>query len=215
MNMFNWDLRYAEAEKAEGMVLWNGVPAPLTAAPGNYFAKIKIGNDSAEVPFVVQADPNYKITQQDYDAQFEFLQQVQNKYNDVQKGVKDIRLLRSQINDFTARQGKDIPKDVKQSADSILKQLTTIEEKLHQTKAKSSQDVLNYPIRLNDKLSGLYSVVASGVTAPSKQSRDVYTDLAGQADAELAKLTHIVNTDVQQLNKLIRDKSLPVIGLKK
>jgi photosystem II stability/assembly factor-like uncharacterized protein len=215
MNTFNWDLKYPEAEKAEGMVLWNGVPAPLTAAPGNYFAKIKIGNDSAEVPFVVQADPNYKISQQDYEAQFEFLQQVQNKYNDVQKGVKDIRLLRSQINDFTTRQGKDIPKDVKQSADSILKQLTAIEEKLHQTKAKSSQDVLNYPIRLNDKLSGLYSVVASGVTAPSKQSRDVYADLAGQADAELAKLTHIVNTDIQELNKLIRDKSLPVIGLKK
>jgi photosystem II stability/assembly factor-like uncharacterized protein len=215
MNMFNWDLKYPEAEKAEGMVLWNGVPAPLTAAPGNYFAKIKIGNDSAEVPFVVQADPNYKISQQDYEAQFEFLQQVQNKYNDVQKGVKDIRSLRSQINEFTARQGKDIPKDVKQSADSILKQLTTVEEKLHQTKAKSSQDVLNYPIRLNDKLSGLYDVVASGVSAPSRQSRDVYTDLAGQADAELAKLTHIVNTDVQELNKLIRDKSLPVIGLKK
>jgi hypothetical protein len=215
MNTFNWDLKYPEAEKAEGMVLWNGVPAPLTAAPGNYFAKIKVGNDSAEVPFVVQADPNYKISQQDYEAQFEFLLQVQNKYNDVQKGVKDIRSLRSQINDFTTRQGKDIPKDVKQSADSILKQLTAIEEKLHQTKAKSSQDVLNYPIRLNDKLSGLYSVVASGVTAPSKQSRDVYTDLAGQADAELAKLTHIVNTDIQELNKLIRDKSLPVIGLKK
>jgi hypothetical protein len=215
MNQFNWDLKYPEAEKAEGMVLWNGVPAPLTAAPGNYFAKIKVGKDSAEVPFTVLADPNYKISQQDYEAQFEFLFQVQNKYNDVQKGVKDIRSLRTQINDFITRQGKDIPKDVKQAADTILKQLTAIEEKLHQTKAKSSQDVLNYPIRLNDKLGGLYGAAASGVTAPSKQARDVYADLSSQADAELAKLTHIINTDIQELNKLIRDKSLPVIGLKK
>jgi photosystem II stability/assembly factor-like uncharacterized protein len=215
MNQFNWDLKYPEAEKAEGMVLWNGVPAPLTAAPGNYSAKIKVGRDSAEVPFTVLADPNYKISQQDYDAQFEFLQQVQNKYNEVQKGVKDIRSLRTQINDFTTRQGKDIPKDVKQAADTIVKQLTAIEEKLHQTKAKSSQDVLNYPIRLNDKLGGLYGAAASGVTAPSKQARDVYADLSSQADGELAKLTHIVNTDIQELNKLIRDKSLPVIGLKK
>jgi photosystem II stability/assembly factor-like uncharacterized protein len=215
MNQFNWDLKYPEAEKAEGMVLWNGVPAPLTAAPGNYFAKIKVGKDSAEVPFTVLADPNYKISQQDYEAQFEFLFQVQNKYNDVQKGVKDIRSLRTQINDFTTRQGKDIPRDVKQAADTILKQLTAIEEKLHQTKAKSSQDVLNYPIRLNDKLGGLYGAAASGVTAPSKQARDVYADLSSQADAELAKLTHIINTDIQELNKLIRDKSLPVIGLKK
>jgi hypothetical protein len=77
MNQFNWDLRYPEAEKADGMILWNGVPAPLMAAPGDYFAKIKIGKDSAEVPFTVLPDPNYKISQQDYEAQFEFLQKVQ------------------------------------------------------------------------------------------------------------------------------------------
>jgi hypothetical protein len=214
MNQFNWDLRYPEAEKAEGMILWNGVPAPLVASPGNYSAKLKVGSDSATVPFTILADPNYKISQQDYDAQFTFLQQVQEKYNEVQRGVKDCRQLRTQINDFTTRQ-KDCPKEVKQLADSIVKQLTAIEEKLHQTKAKSGQDVLNYPIRLNDKLSGLYNTANSGVTAPSRQSREVYAELSKQADAELSKLMHIRNSDIQQLNQLIRDKSLPVIGLSK
>jgi hypothetical protein len=215
MNQFNWDLKYPDAEKAEGMILWNGVPSAVTAAPGQYFASIKVGNDSAEVPFTVLADPNYKISQQDYEAQFEFLQNVQNKYNEVQKGVKDVRALRTQINDFTTRQGKALPDDVKKKADEIVKQLTAIEENLHQTKAKSSQDVLNYPIRINDKLSGLFDAANSGVMAPSKQAREVFAELSKQADAELAKLTNIVNTDVQQLNQLIRDKSLPVIGLKK
>jgi hypothetical protein len=75
--------------------------------------------------------------------------------------------------------------------------------------------VLNYPIRLNDKLSGLYNTANSGVTAPSRQSREVYAELSKQADAELAKLMHIRTSDIQQLNQLIRDKSLPVIGLSK
>jgi photosystem II stability/assembly factor-like uncharacterized protein len=215
LNQFAWDLRYPEAEKADGMILWNGVPTPITAPPGNYYARVKVGNDSAEVPFTVLADPNYKISQADYDAQFAFLQQVQNKYNEVQRGVKDIRTVRSQINDFTARQGKDIPKDVKQQADTILSQLTAIEEKFHQTKAKSGQDVLNYPIRLNDKLSGLYDAANSGNMAPSKQVKDVYADLAAQADAELAKLKRLMDNDVKQLNQLIREKSLPVIGVKR
>ena len=215
LNQFAWDLRYPEAEKADGMILWNGVPTPITAPPGNYYARVKVGNDSAEVPFTVLADPNYKISQADYDAQFAFLQQVQNKYNDVQRGVKDIRTVRSQISDFTARQGKDMPKEVKQQADTILSQLTAIEEKLHQTKAKSGQDVLNYPIRLNDKLSGLYDAANSGNMAPSKQVKDVYADLAAQADAELAKLKRLMDNDVKQLNQLIREKSLPVIGVKR
>ena len=51
--------------------------------------------------------------------------------------------------------------------------------------------------------------------APSKQAKEVYTDLAAQTDTELGKLKTLVNTEVQQLNQLIREKSLPVIGVKK
>jgi hypothetical protein len=44
---------------------------------------------------------------------------------------------------------------------------------------------------------------------------EVYDDLATQTDAALAKLKTVIGTDVQQLNNLIREKSLPVIGVKK
>ena len=69
------------------------------------------------------ADPNYKISQSEYDAQFELLQKIQDKYNVVQKTVKDIRSLRTQINDFVGRQ-KDMPKEIKVMADSVVKKLT-------------------------------------------------------------------------------------------
>jgi hypothetical protein len=36
-----------------------------------------------------------------------------------------------------------MPKEVKQMADSINKQMTAVEETLYQTKAKSGQDVMN------------------------------------------------------------------------
>jgi len=215
MNSFNWNLQYPDAEKIDGMILWNGVPGSIAAPPGNYFAKLVVGNDSTETPFTVLADPNYKISQEDYDAQFAFLLQVQEKFNEAQKGIKDLRNIRTQINDFTARQGKDIPKDVKTLCDTINKKLTAIEETLYQTKSKSSQDVLNFPIRLNDKLSGVFDAANSGNMAPSKQVKEVYADLATQTDAALAKLKTVINTDVQQLNQLIREKSLPVIGVKK
>jgi hypothetical protein len=139
---------------------------------GNYFARFKNGKDSAEVPFTVRADPNYKITQQDYEQQNIFLETVINKFNETQKAIKDIRALRTQINSFITLQGKDVPKEIKQMADSINKKLTSIEETLYQTKAKSGQDVLNYPIKLNDKLSGVFNAANSGNFAPSKQSRE-------------------------------------------
>ena len=113
------------------------------------------------------------------------------------------------------KQGKDVPKEIKQQADTINKQMTVIEEALHQTKAKSGQDVLNYPIRLDDKISGLYDFAVSGNSAPARQVKDAYAELAGQADVQLNKLKKIMGEDVVKLNQLIHEKTLPVIGVKK
>jgi hypothetical protein len=211
MNQFVWNFRYPESETMEGMILWNGVPSGIIAPPGSYFAKVTIGRDSAEVPFTIKADPNYNVKQEEYEQQFAFLKAVQEKFNETQKAIKDIRSLRLQINDFIGRQGKDVPKEVKAAADSINKHLTAVEETLYQTKAKSGQDVLNYPIRLNDKLSGVFDVANSGNFAPSKQAKEVYNDLAAQIDVQLAKLKNIREKDIPAFNALVREKSLPVI----
>jgi hypothetical protein len=196
------------------MILWNGIPGAILAPPGNYFVRVKAGKDSMDLPFVVRADPNYKLTQQEYDAQFAFLSELKDKFNQTQKAIRDLRTLRTQINSFMALQGKDVPADIKKMADSINRQLTGIEETLYQTKSKSSQDVLNFPIRLNDKLSGLFDVVNSGNAAPAKQVRDVYRDLQSQIDEQLAKLESIRQKDIPAFNEMIRQKSLPVIGIR-
>ncbi len=214
MNQFVWDMLYPAAESVEGMVLWNGTPGSILAPPGNYFAKIKVGADSVEVAFSIKADPNYNISQADYEAQFAMLHAIQQKFSEVQLAIRDIRSLRTQINDFVARQGKDCPKEVKEMASAINKDMTQVEEALYQTKAKSSQDVLNYPIRINDKLGGLFDVVSSGVNAPSQQAKEVFADLSAQADEQLNKFKKLKAEQVVQFNQLIREKGLPVITVK-
>jgi len=212
-NRFNWNLQYPPADRIEGMVLWNGVPGGVVAPPGNYTYTLRSGADSVTGSFIVKADPNYKISQADYEAQFDFLLSVRDKFNEVQQAIKDIRMLRSQMTEFLSRQPKDSVKAIQVQADSIAKKLTTIEETLYQTKAKSSQDVLNFPIRINDKLAGVYGTANSGITAPSRQAKEVFAELAKQADAELAKLKKIKEEDIANLNKLIREQQLPVIGV--
>jgi photosystem II stability/assembly factor-like uncharacterized protein len=214
MNQFEWDMNYPEAERVEGLILWNGFVGGPKAAPGNYFARFKSGNDSTEVPFTVLADPNFKTSQSEYDEQFNQLITIRDKSSEVMKAIKNIRDVRQQMNDFTARAGKDMPGDVKKQMDTVNKQLTAVEEALHQTKAKSGQDVLNYPIKLDDKLSSIYNASAAG-TGISKQAKDAYGELAPQIDVQLNKLKKIMNEDVAKLNQLIHEKSLPVIGVKK
>ncbi|MCY7293789.1 MAG: hypothetical protein LH615_16550 [Ferruginibacter sp.] len=215
MNKFVWNMNYPDAEKIEGMILWNGAVGSPKAIPGQYFVKIKMGKDSVEKPFTILANPTYKITQTDYENQFNTLINIRDKFTSIQKAIKNIRDVRTQINDFNERQGTSLPKEIKQKGDTINKQLTAIEEALYQTKAKSGQDVLNYPIRLNDKISGLFDYVNSGHNAPTQQVKNAYNDLASMTDVQLKKLQNLLDIEVVELNKMIREKAVPVIMPKK
>jgi hypothetical protein len=212
-NRFVWDLQYPGAEKIDDLILWNGVPGTITAPPGNYVAVVAIDNDSVRVPIQLVADPNYTCTQADYDAQFAFLQQVQGTFNETMKAIKQIRQARTQFKEFVQRQGKDCPKELSKLSDSLIKAITLIEEQLHQTKAKSGQDVLNYPIRLDDKLGGVFDMASSGNMAPPKQARDVYAVLAEQAETATRQLKQLLDEGTKAFNAMVKEKGLPVIVL--
>jgi photosystem II stability/assembly factor-like uncharacterized protein len=216
MNQFVWDMHYAPAEKMDGMILWNGsVPGPK-AIPGLYYVRIiKENIDSVEAAFNIKANPNFIETQQEYQAQLDFLISVRDKFSEIQKGIKNIRSVRKQINDFMALQGMDTAGEIKTMVDSINKRMTKIEEALYQTKAKSEEDVLNYPIRINDQVAGIYDYAASGNYAPTQQVKEAFSFLSAKADAELSELKTIIDTDLPKFNALIREKQLPVIGVKK
>jgi hypothetical protein len=105
-------------------------------------------------------------------------------------------------------------KDLKDRAAEIMKKLTAVEEELMQTRIKSSQDALNYPIKLNHKLAALASSVDSADYAPTAQSYDVYKDLTGKIDAQLANLARIKAEDIAAFNRAFAEKNLPVIVIK-
>ena len=110
--------------------------------------------------------------------------------------------------------GDDYPKDLDSMGKKINKKLTEVEEHLYQTKAKSGQDVLNYPIRLNDKLAGVFNA-ANQHTAPSQSAQDAYQDVATKIDVEINTFKTILDTDIKTYNKSVREKEIGLIMLKK
>ena len=89
-----------------------------------------------------------------------------------------------------------------------------IEEALYQAKDQSSQDPLNFPIRLNNKLAALLGVVSRSETPPNEQSFAVYDELTAQINAQLQKLSQIIKTDVPAFNQLVKDQNIPAIVVK-
>ncbi len=215
MNQFVWNIHYPDWERIDNMVMWTGIGSGPIAAPGDYTIVIKCNKDSVVKPFTIKANPTYLCKPEAYLQQFEFLMQVGQSFNNIQKSIKQIRNLRQQIEDFVSRQGANCPKEIKQLCDSITKKITGIEEKFYQTKLKSSQDILNYPMQLNNKIANLYDYAASGVNAPTLQVQQAFDELSLEALQYFSQLNQILDNDVLKLNQMITAKALPVIVVKK
>ncbi len=95
------------------------------------------------------------------------------------------------------------------------KNLEELEQSLVQNKAKATQDLLAYPIRLNDKIAGVANVVSSADTQPTKGSYEVIDDLSKKMETTVSKLKKIIDEDVPAFNKLVLENQLPAINVEK
>jgi ferritin-like metal-binding protein YciE len=215
LNRFAWDLKYPEASTFDGLILWGGGTDGPVAVPGTYQAKLTAGSRTFTEPFEVRKDPRLEVTQADLQKQFELQMKIRDKLTETHDAVKRIRSVRDQLASAADRaKGTAGEKAVAEAADALKKKLTVVEEALYQTKNKSSQDPLNYPIRLNNKLAALASVVGSADAAPTEQSLAVYADLAAKIDKELASLKNALDQDVPAFVKLVKDQDVPAIVIR-
>ena len=67
-----------------------------------------------------------------------------------------------------------------------------IEEKLIQFRAKATQDLINYPVRLNDKLSTLFTLVEKSDSPPTAQDYELFDDLKARIARVTAELDDVV-----------------------
>ena len=107
---------------------------------------------------------------------------------------RDIADLKRQLDDLSGRM-KPENKEFKDRAAEIMRKLTAVEEELIQTRIRSGQDALNYPIKLNNKLAALMSLIDASDDAPTAQAFDVYNDLTARIDAQLAAIARIKATN--------------------
>lgn len=212
-NQFDWNMRYEDAESFPGLIMWAGSVRGPQAVPGRYHARLIVGEDSTDIPFAIQPDPRSESTMADYQEQFDFLIDVRDKLTLAHKAIKNIRAMRTQMKDLVGRIPVDAAErdDIKALADSISADMTAIEEALYQTKNRSGQDPLNFPIRLNNKLAAVGGVVASGNYRPTNQAYAVRDELVAQIDDELGRLTAIMDIRIPEFETRIAALNLPVL----
>ncbi|HEX6718892.1 MAG TPA: hypothetical protein VF088_17425, partial [Pyrinomonadaceae bacterium] len=215
LNRFVWDTRYPDGVRFPGMILWAGETRGPKLTPGMYQVKLTVDGKTYTQNFEIKPDPRLTTTPADYAKQLELSLKIRDKLSETNNAIIQTRDVRKQIEDLLKRvAGQPNFKVVNDAGTALNKNLTTIEEALYQTKNQSSQDPLNFPIRLNNKLAALGGVVGNVEAAPTAQSYAVYDELVTQIDAQLQRLTRIMQTDVPAFNQLVRDQNIPAVVVK-
>jgi photosystem II stability/assembly factor-like uncharacterized protein len=208
-NRFLWDVRYPESKKFEGLIMWAGDGGGARVLPGTYTVRLTVGDEVLTTNAELKQDPRTAASAADLKTQFDFVMAANNKLSEVNGQIEKIRNTRKQLTELRSHAKEN--KAIVDAAKALDKKMTAIEEALYQTKNKSPQDPLNYPIRLNDKLAGVASSADAGDFAPTAQQRAVYAQLAEKIDAELAKLKEVWDKDVPALNKMVKESDVPAI----
>jgi len=212
LNRFVWDMSWPGAKAIPGMVLWTGDPVEPVAVPGRYQVRLTAGGQTLTEPFEIRKDPRSASTQEDLEAQFRFLTETREKLDEMHDAIRRIRDVRSQLTAMEKRLAKDDAlKPVADAAKELDKKMTEVEEALYQTKNKASEDPLNFPIRLNDKLNGVASSASLGDYRPTAQAVQVKNQLTAAVDAQLAKLRGVWEADLAHFNQLAREKGVAAV----
>jgi len=218
LNRFTWDLRYPGMERFDNLVMWSDMREGPKAVPGRYRAELTVGDQVQDVSFDVIADPRSQASDVDYRAQFDFISGARDLLSRAHGEIRKIRQLRTQLDALKLRLAADAGADrataeLIEEIDLLLETVTPIEEAIYQTQNESRQDPLNYPIRLNNKLTSLMSTVDVGDARPTDSAIAVREELSRSIESELEQLEVVWEENVPALNSRIQEMGIDLVSI--
>jgi photosystem II stability/assembly factor-like uncharacterized protein len=209
MNQFVWDITYDGAERLDGMILWWASLDGPQAIPGTYKVSLKVNDEELSQPFSIITDPRAESSLVDMQKQFDFVKDVNKTIDNAHKSIKKIRKIKDQLSAFeTQYKDNESVKELLEKAETLKEEFTEIEEALYQTKNRSNQDPLNFPIRLTNKLGHLNALVTLGDFAPTDQDIVVKDELTQKINEQLDTFNKLVTDEISAFNSEFNTKNL-------
>ena len=208
LNRFTWNLRYPDAARFEGMIFWAAGTQGPVAPPGSYSVRLTVGEQTQTVPLRVLKDPRSSATEADLADQFKLALEIRDKTSEANNAVRTIRNVKGQLEQRRQEAGTR-GAQVERAARPLITELSSIEAEIYQVRNESSQDPLNFPIRLNNKIAALAGVVGSAEAKPTSQAREVFQILSDSLGIQTGRLKRALDTTLPPVNR-----ELERLGLK-
>ena len=211
MQSVPWHLRYPPATSFPGMILWGGGVQGPAAAPGAYQVRMTVNGVTQTQPFLVKRHPlHIDETDADLQEQFDLAIRIRDKTSEANQAVIDIRRVKADVAD---RLTKSPDPKLKAAADALVSGLSEVEGEIYQVKNQAGQDPLNFPIKVNNRLASLGSMVNSGDGKPIGNALPILTALSAELKVLTDNVAGILTKDLAAFNaEAARLKLEPVKG---
>ncbi len=208
-NLHNWNMRGDGAEKLDGMILWwASTDAPL-AVPGAYRVVLEIENEVLARDFKILPEGNAEADIEGMQKQYDFISSVNKTVDKAHKSISKMRKVDNQLKDFQKQyKGNQEVTSLIGKAEKLSEEISRIENALYQTKNRSNQDPLNFPIKLTNKLAHLNSLVSMDDFPPTTQDIEVKELLTKAINAELDKFDRLLEEEVKEFNRQFNELEL-------
>ncbi|HSE53407.1 MAG TPA: hypothetical protein VLB00_14555, partial [Gemmatimonadales bacterium] len=179
----------------------------LLAAPGRYTVRLRAGGQELTQPLELRKDPNTPGTEQDIAAQAALAGELTRTLDSVVEMTNTIEGVRLQLATLKALAREDTA--VVRATDSLEKKFAGVEEQLTQVRITGrGQDLIRYPAKTGEKLVYLLGDIGSTDNAPTASQREVGGVLRQRARAAGDELDRLIQNDLDQFNRMLRNKGL-------
>ena len=214
MNRFAWNLRYPAADVMDDAFWFGGRNAGPLAVPGSYQVRLTVGESTETRSFEVKKDPRLETSQADFQEQFDLAVEIRDEITRLTDAIKRIRNIRDQVEKLSGLlKEAGYEDDFVPAATGLNGKLTSIEEKLMQTKNERGPDTSNFPTQLDSQLIRVLSLVIGSEHKPTDGDHTRFDDLKVELDSYLEELQGVLDEDLVAFNDLLARKNVtPVIS---
>ncbi len=200
LNTFVWTLRYTGATIFDGMIIWGARPQNGPKAPiGKYQVRLTAGAYTQTYAFQIKMNPNLKgVTEADLKETFDLAIKIRDRESQANEAVIKIRKIRVQVEEALKTNSDPV---VAQAAKDFMSKITLVEKDLYQTKNRSGQDPLNFPIKLGNRISAVRRSLETGDAKPTAGVYTVFAELSKELDGHLSKLDAMLTTELPPLKQ--------------
>jgi hypothetical protein len=199
LNHLYWNLNTDPAPNFPGMILWGARTMSATVPPGTYTVRFTADGRVETTELIVERNPWITdVSNADLQEQYAFARRIQARVAEANSAVIAIRRAKVQLEERLEESGDEA---LLEAAQAFLTSASAVEANIYQVRNRSGQDPLNFPIKVNNRLANLLSMVERGDGAPNDGMREVFDIMVEELEGYTTTLQGVWDDELAQVNR--------------